>query len=128
MSGELQRCRLCGLNFVTGSPEDSDQHREMHAEILRGGLPLQIREMLKSAGYVTLGGRALGCNKFETEDGKLAVVFGWWTRARANGIPGSELNDFFAAHLSFLDGRENQDEAEIEEASKTMKRWEKYAG
>lgn len=82
------------MNFVTGSPDDSEQHREMHAEILRGGLPLEIRELLKSAGYATLGGQALGSHKFETEAGKLAVVFGWWTRARANGIPDSELNDF----------------------------------
>jgi hypothetical protein len=128
MSGESQLCRICGLSFVTGIPDDSEQHREMHAEILRGGLPLQIREMLKSAGYATIAGQSLGFNKFEIEEGKQAVVFGWWTRARANGIPDSELNDFFAAHLSLLDGKQNQDEVEIEEASKKMKRWEKFAG
>ena len=116
------------IEFVTGNPDDSEQHREMHAEILRGGLPLEIRELLKSAGYATLAGQALGCQTFETEAGKLAVVFGWWTRAKSNGIPDSELNDFFAAHLSFLDGRETQNEEEIEEARVKMKRWEKYAG
>jgi len=128
MSGESQLCRICGLNFVTGIPDDSEQHREAHAEILRGGLPLKMRELLKSAGYATLAGQALGAIKFDIEEGKQAVVYGWWTRARSNGIPDSELNDFFAAHLSLLDGRQNQDEAEIEEASKRMQRWEKYAG
>ena len=128
MPGEQQLCRICGLNFLTGSPDDSEEHRQMHTEILRGGLPIKIRELLKSAGYATLGGQSLGIHSFGSEDGKLAVVFGWWSRARANGIADSELNDFFAAHLSFLDGRENQDEEEIEEARKTMKRWENYAG
>ena len=128
MTGETQICRICGLNFITGSPDDSQQHRDMHAEILRGGLPLRIRELIKSAGYATLAGQPLGMHTFDSEEGKLAGVFGWWTRARANGIPDSELNDFFAAHLSFLDGRESQDEEEIEEASTTMKRWGKYAG
>ena len=113
---------------MTGSPDDSDQHREMHAEILRGGLPLEIRELLKAAGYATLAGQALGHNQFASEAGKRAVVFGWWSRARANGIPDSELNDFFAAHLSLLDGRESQDIKEIEEARARMKRWEDYAG
>ena len=128
MPGEEQRCRICGLNFVTGSPGDSEEHREMHAEILRGGLPLKIGELLKSAGYATLAGQALGSGQFDSEDGKLAVVFGWWTRARANGIPDAELNGFFAAHLSLLDGREIQDKGEIEEARARMKRWEEYAG
>jgi hypothetical protein len=128
MSGESQLCRICGLNFVTGIPDDSEQHREAHAEILRGGLPLKMRELLKPAGYATLGGQALGMIKFEPEEGKRAVVFGWWTRARSNGIPDSELNDFFAAHMTLLDGMQTQDEEEIEEAHKRMKRWEKYAG
>lgn len=128
MSGESQLCRICGLNFVTGSPDDSEQHRETHAEILRGGLPLNMRELLKSAGYATMAGQSLGINKFEVEEGKRAVVFGWWTRARSNGIPDSELNDFFAAHMSLLDGKMAQDEEEIEEASKKMQRWGKYAG
>ncbi len=87
-----------------------------------------MRELLKSAGYATLGGQSLGMRKFESEDGKRAVVFGWWTRARSNGIPDSELNDFFAAHMSLLDGMQTQNEEEIEEAHKRMKQWEKYAG
>jgi hypothetical protein len=128
MSGEIQHCRICGLTYVTESSDDAEQHREMHAKILRGGMPIQIRELLKSAGYATLAGQPLGTHKFESEAGKLAVVFGWWTRARAHGIPDSELNDFFAAHLSLLDGQQSQNEAEIEEARVKMERWGKYAG
>jgi len=128
MSGEGQKCRICGLNYLTGSPDDSVQHREAHQQILRGGLPLGVRELLKSAGYELIAGNTVGQQQANGELGKLAVVFGWWTRARANGIPDSELNDFFAAHLALLDARQDDDENEIEDAHKTMKRWEKYAG
>ena len=128
MSGESQHCRVCGLHFVMGSSDDSAQHRELHAGILRGGMPQDVRELLKSAGYELIAGKPVGEQSSDKETGKRAVLYGWWARARASGLPDSEATDFFSAHFEFLDARESGDELRIDEAQEQIRKWEKYAG
>jgi hypothetical protein len=113
---------------MTGSSNDSAQHRDLHAGILRGGLPLDLRELLKSAGYELIAGHSVGMFGPDKSTGKRAVVFGWWARARAGGLPDSEANEYFAAHFELLDAKESGDEKRLEAAQEQIRRWEGYAG
>ena len=60
------------------------------------------------------------------EIGKRAIVFAWWARAVANGIPENFLEPYMAAHLSYLDAKASGDVEEIANAAAALKRWDKY--
>src|SRR5881296_3696794 len=44
-------CRICGLRFVPGSQEDEQAHKAEHQSIIRGGLPIDVREFMKTFGW-----------------------------------------------------------------------------
>jgi len=129
-SGSVE-CRICGLTFVPESKEDQETHEHEHRVLICGGLPLKVREFLRSFGWAVAhndGGIERQIGQSEQEIGKRAVVFGYWGRALANGIPENDFNKFMAAHFAFVDAHILRDERLVEIASKAIKPWEKYAG
>jgi hypothetical protein len=100
-SGTVE-CRICGLNFVSASDADREQHEDEHRRLICGGLPLKVREFLKSFGWAVAhndGGIERQKDEWEQEIGKRAVEFGFWTRALSNGIPENDYDRFMAAHF-----------------------------
>src|SRR5215475_8623601 len=45
------KCRICGLGYVPEEPEDVEFHVKKHEAILKGGLPLDVRNFLKAWGW-----------------------------------------------------------------------------
>lgn len=127
----IVECRICGQVFLPEMERDKEEHEAAHRRILWGGFPYEIREMLKRAGWEAIEDQELSRDEHgrrQVELGKRAVVYGWWARAMANGIPESELEGFMAAHLAYLDAEDAKDEEAIEAAKKEMRRWRKYGG
>ena len=84
------KCRVCGFPYVPDELEEVKLHAKRHKAILNGGLPLEVRNFLNTWGWAALYGNSLQNTIFtssyrESEQGKQAVVFAWWCRARANG-------------------------------------------
>lgn len=123
-------CRICGLHFVVDSEDDQRQHREMHQELKRGSLPVQVREILKGIGWAIAhndgGIERLKARTWEREDGKRSVAFAWWARARENGIKDSEFEPFMAACLRLIDAHVEGDQARIEAAQQALSPWGRY--
>lgn len=126
-------CRICGLHFVPDSDDDRQQHKEEHQRLIRGGLPLDVREFMKTFGWAVAhkdGGLERARQRLAEEDsdtGKRAVLFSWWSRARANGIGDEHFESFMAANLAFIDANVAHDEQKYREASVAIKAFEKYA-
>jgi len=125
----IVECRICGLNFLPELEEDRERHQFEHFRIICGGLPYEVREFLKSAGWAAAecedgvqGDKA----RRDQEIAKRAVVFAWWARAISNGIPENDFEPFMAAHLAFVDATVSGDEEQIEAADAAMARWQKY--
>ena len=130
-AGGIVECRVCGLNFVPGSEDDREQHEDAHRRIICGGVPLRVREFLKTFGWAVAhndGGLERQKDKWDSEVGKRAVVFAWWTRALSHGIPENDCNRFMAAHFAFVDAMVSGDQQQVDGASQAIKPWEKYAG
>ncbi len=129
-SGSVE-CRICSLNFVPDSEEDRKIHALEHQRLLCGGLPLRVREVLKSVGWAVVhndGGFDRLKEQWTAEIGKRAVIFSWWTRAVSNGVPKDEFERFMEAHFAFVDAEVSGDETLIAARSEAIKPWERYAG
>ena len=129
-SGRVE-CRICGLQFVPDLEEDREIHKSEHRRLVWGGLPLQVRELLKEFGWAVAhndGGIDRLKGKWKPEIGKRAVVFSWWTRAVSRGVPENDFERFMAAHFAFVDAMVSGEEVRIKEAAKHVKPWEGYAG
>jgi hypothetical protein len=126
----IVECRICGLNFLPELEIDRERHDLEHRRIICGAVPYEVREFLKGFGWV------VACNegieglqgRWSAEIGKRAVVFAWWTRALANGIPENDFDKFMAAQFAFVDAEVNKDEEALEKASIAIRRWQKYGG
>ena len=125
----VARCRICGFMYVPELAEDRESHEAVHRRILWGGWPYDIRELIKQAGHEALETKGDDAGaKARRELGKRAVVYGWWARAIAKGIPENEFEPYFLAHLAYMDAVESGCEQEIEAASRATRRWVKYGG
>ena len=123
----IVECRICGLTFLPELEEDRERHEHEHRRILWGGVPYGVREFLKRTGWEAIneGGPA---SEKRREAGKRAVIFGWWMRAAANGIPENDFDDYMAAQFAYMDARVSGNEEELEKASQVIKRWQRYGG
>src|SRR6185312_6467534 len=93
--GGLTACRICRGGFVDSLPEDRAEHRKEHKRLAEGGAPLVVREFLKKFGWAVAhndGGLDRLKGENSPEDGKLAVVYSWWMRARLNGCAPSDFD------------------------------------
>jgi hypothetical protein len=88
--GGIVQCRICGLMFVPEVEEDRERHAADQRRIICGGMPYDVRELLKRAGWEAA--EDSGENQSARETGKRAVVFGWWMRALWNGIPENDCD------------------------------------
>jgi hypothetical protein len=127
------KCRICGLGYVPEEPEDVKLPAKKHRAILKGGLPLEVRNFLKAWGWAAAYGNSLQDTLYtasfrESELGKQAVVFAWWCRARANGLRDADFEPFMQAHFAFVDAKAEQNPDKIRTAAQSIRRWEKYAG
>lgn len=130
-AGTGLECRICGLHFAPDFQDDQRTHRDEHRKILRGGLPLHVRELLKGFGFVVAAedeGQGLQEGRWTIEDGKRAVVFGWFARARSNGLPDDQLEPFMSAHFGFIDAKASKDKERLASAQKAIEPWERFAG
>jgi len=106
-------------------------HKEKHEQLARGGLPHDVREFLKAFGWAVAhndGGIDRLKDRQDSEVGKLAVAYSWWTRAKMLGINEGEFDDFMAAHLLFIDAKVEKNIAKVAQAANRIERWEQYAG
>ena len=62
----------------------------------------------------------------QIEIAKRAVVFAWWARAVAKGIPEKAFEDYMAAQFAVVDASVSGDEKQNKEASQVSERWNKY--
>ena len=127
------KCRICGLGYVPEEPEDVELHTKKHEAILKGGLPLEVRNFLKAWGWAAVHGNSLQDTIYtspfrKAEQGKQAVVFAWWCRARANGLRDADFEPFMQAHFAFVDAMAEGDQGQIRAARNHIQRWEEYAG
>lgn len=126
-------CRICGLRFDSELPTNQRIHREEHQRLIRGGLPLRVRELMMDYGKsVALRCRGLERLKSEWSDkveaGKLAMVFSHWAHARGNGIPDDQFDSFTAAHLAWIDAQCGQDERATIDAEASLTQWSQFLG
>lgn len=138
--GSTNICRICELHYIIGSSNDSAIHREEHALILKGGLPKEIRELVKETGWALAhndGGVQRLLRSWSSEEdilpekqeiGKRAVAFAMWCRARENGLPDADFEAYMYDHLHFIDVHVQNDRVATEQAAKTIQKWEKYGG
>ena len=125
------RCRICLWTFVPDEPGDAKSHKEGHAKLAKGGLPLEVREFLKAFGSAAAhndGGIDRIKEHQDKEVGKLAVAYSWWARASMNGISETEFDRFMADHLHFIDTKIDDDIDSLQQAAIEIKKWERYAG
>ncbi len=122
-------CRICGLKFAPDLEEDREAHELQHMRIIWGAMPYDVREFIKLAAWGVLHdtrGPATEETKREQETAKRAIVFAWWARAVAKGIPENHLEAFMAAHLAHLDAELSCNQDQIDEAEELMAPWNKY--
>ena len=125
----IVECRICGLNFIPNLAEDRERHEHEHRVIMCGGMPYELRELLKSIGWCIAEGKVGLMKGFETpEIGKRAVVYAYWLRALMNGIPENELERFMAAQFKFVDAMVSGDEEQIKMSDAAIQPWRKYGG
>lgn len=125
----IVECRICGLKFLPELEEDREHHEHEHRRILAGGLPYDIREFIKKAGWAAAkceDGVQGDAARRAQEIAKRAVVFSYWSRAIANGIPENDLEAYMAAHFAFVDATVAGDEVQVAEANDAISRWYKY--
>ncbi len=122
-------CRICGLLYVPSLEEDRKTHAARHKQLARGAQPQMVRDFSKSFGWAVAfndGGLERLKADYDPELGKLVVVFSWWSRALANGVPEKDFDAYMNAHLTFADSLViGLGEAE---ARAGIKRWGQYAG
>lgn len=124
---DLAECRVCRMTYVSSVPDDVKLHAEEHARLANGTLPKVAREMLKAQGWALAHGTPVQMS-FEPEDGKLGVVYGWWTRARYQGAPVEDFDEYMAKHFRLVDSIvAGTDDSNTPERRAT-KRWERFAG
>jgi len=124
----IMECRICGLNFLPELEEDRELHEREHLKILAGGLPYEIREFLKQAGWEIIKNEDLRETPARVERAKRAVAFAYWARAISNSIPENELQPYMAAQFAWIDAIAARDEDEIKRTAEATKRWVKYGG
>ena len=134
-SGNTQ-CRICGYEFVAGLAEDEERHKQRHEQLKKGALPVDVREFMKDFGWaiafndgrVDEEGRFCPNRRWNSETGKRVVAFALWARARDNGIPESEFEEYMTAQLLHIDALASNDEIAIEFAELGVKSWDEYGG
>lgn len=127
----LSVCRICRGSYVDSVESDRTAHREEHKRLAQGGMPRAGREFLKTFGWAVAhndGGLERAKGQFDAEDGKLAVVYSWWMRARLAGCPAADFDRFMAAHFTFADATVGNDPDELHHADQVIKPWERFAG
>lgn len=112
--------------FLPELEEDRERHEREHLRILAGGLPYEIREFIKKAGWRILDNEDLRETPERLETAKRAVAFAYWARAIANSIPENELQPYMAAHFAWLDAIVAGDEEEIKRTGEATMRWNRY--
>ena len=119
---------MCDLTFFPDEPDDRAVHKEVHKKLERCGLPLGVREFLKAFGWSVAhdDGRIERLKDKHSEEGKLAVAYFGWARAKMNGIEESEFDEYMAAHLHFIDEIVEGNTGKIDQTR--IKRWGKYVG
>ncbi len=122
-------CRICGLLYVPSLEEDRKTHAARHKKLARGSQPQMVRDFSKAFGWAVAfndGGLDRLKTDYDPELGKLVVVYSWWSRALANGVPEKDFDLYMNAHLTFADSLVSSvGEAE---ARTGIKKWEQYAG
>lgn len=128
---DLATCRVCHMSFVMSEAADVRAHAAEHAALTQGGMPLKVRELLKAVGWnLAHRDRPLGPvqDDYTAEDGKLAVVYGWWMRAALRGVPASDFDAYMAEHLRLVDSIVAGTDGNDTPQRRATKRWEQYAG
>jgi hypothetical protein len=138
-------CRITGLNYVEGSPEDEAVRRKLLNIILKGGYPKDVRDFMKDFGWAcayndggiarkaasyTQGDRARYPGK-RNETARAAVVFGYFARARAMGLPDKEAEAYLLDRFRMVDLKvdlkTNPDKEKARaEIQHIIARWDKY--
>ncbi|AMR78558.1 hypothetical protein [Cupriavidus nantongensis] len=125
----LVTCRVCRMSFVTSEAKDVRSHEAEHAALAQGSMPMVARELLKTVGWnLAYQDRPLDLARYTAEDGKLAIVYGWWMRALYRGVSPSEFDAYMAEHLRLVDSIVAGTDNELSPERCATKRWEKYAG
>src|SRR5580765_37559 len=122
----IAQCRICGLLFLPELEEDRQHHELEHRKILSGALPYDIREFIKRAAWDILNEKCPAddeSTRRHREIAKRAIVFAWWARATANGLPAHEFETYMTDHLADLDARDSGDRPQAEEL---VNRWRQY--
>lgn len=123
---EIEECLVCGMKYLPNLPEDIAAHAQSHQMILRGALPLTVRELLKEQGWATARNASAG-GAFTSNEGKRAIAFAWWARAREAGLPDANFEDYILTHLALVDAILTGDKSKQEEINAIAKtRWNKY--
>jgi hypothetical protein len=119
----IVECPICGMQYLPNIAEDVQTHIERHKSTLRGVLPYSLRELLKEHGWALA--RSKDSNK--TNDGRRAVAFSWWARAREAGLPDEALDDYMFHQLEYIDALLNGDSERADRVYTSMKdKWGRY--
>ena len=119
----LIECPICGMSYSPNLPEDIEAHTQSHQAILKGAIPFSVREFLKEQGWVVARGTDKG-GRWGPADGKRAIAFAWWARAREAGLPDADSDDYMLTQLAYIDAQLAGDEAERKKTDNEAKaRW-----
>ncbi|MBO4120629.1 hypothetical protein J5T34_07735 [Cupriavidus gilardii] len=126
---DLVACRVCGMWIAMSEPKDIRAHDAEHEALSHGGAPLVVREILKTVGWnLAHQDRPLDLVRYTSDDGKLAVVYGWWMRALYRGVPHTDFDAYMAEHLRLVDSMVAGTDGDLTPQRLATKRWERYAG
>nr|WP_280971297.1 hypothetical protein [Cupriavidus gilardii]WDE72557.1 hypothetical protein [Cupriavidus gilardii] len=126
---DLVTCRVCQMMFVMTDAKDVRSHDAEHAVLAQGGAPIVVREMLKTVGWnLAHQDRRLDLVRYTADDGKLAIVYGWWMRALYRGVPHTDFDAYMAEHLRLVDSIVAGTDGDLTPQRRATKRWERYAG
>jgi zinc-finger of acetyl-transferase ESCO len=123
----IVECRICGFMFMPNEDEDRERHEQVHRQIIFGGLPYDVREFIKRAAWDVLRGDEVW-DEQTRERAKRALVFAWWMRAVANGIPENDFQTYMEAQFEQLDAELDDDQEALHRSEGKMKRWQQYGG
>lgn len=117
MSYEI--CKICGALIAPDDHKDIEAHSKQHAVILKGGLPFELCELLKASGW----------EMANSDDGKRAIAFAWWAKARRGGLPDEALEDYILDAFEYIEALISKDKDRDEQVSKRLHdKWGDYLG